>query len=421
MTPLRIAIAGCGISGLASALLLSRLGHSVCLFDQFDAPQAVGSGMMLQPTGMAVLEKLGLAQAAYERGAEIDGLWGLNENGRMALGARYADLKNTNCLGIGIHRSSLFGLLYDCVRDAGIPIQTGWRVAEAVRDGQLIRITDPDGKTSESYDLLVDALGLHSPLVGKAFKYLKFGALWANITWPEGSAFKPRLLEQRYRAANQMAGMLPIGRRSTEAPAEAAFFWSIIGSEYAAWRNTPLNQWKAQVTDLWPDCTAVLDQITSHDDLAFARYAHRTMANPIGDRIIHIGDAWHSASPQLGQGANMALLDAWALSQGLKEGHSLQEGLRMAAKWRSDHVQLYQWVTAFFTPLFQSDHAWPAIIRDRITAPLSRYWPAKQIQTMLLSGLFGAPLQQLGLEVPDYSVFSTAANIASRASALDQS
>ncbi|MXO56481.1 NAD(P)-binding protein [Altererythrobacter gangjinensis] len=54
--PLKIAIAGCGISGLASALLLSRQGHSIVLFDQFDAPASVGSGMMLQPTGMAALE-----------------------------------------------------------------------------------------------------------------------------------------------------------------------------------------------------------------------------------------------------------------------------------------------------------------------------------------------------------------------------
>ncbi|MFZ1742019.1 MAG: hypothetical protein WAT93_04150, partial [Pontixanthobacter sp.] len=130
---------------------------------------------------------------------------------------------------------------------------------------------------------------------------------------------------------------------------------------------------------------------------------------------------WHSASPQLGQGANMALLDAWALAQGLREGKSLQEGLRMAVKWRSDHVLLYQWVTAFFTPLFQSGEAWPAMIRDRITAPLSRYWPAKQIQTLLLSGLFGAPLQQLGLSVPDYSALAASAKMASRASALDQS
>ena len=35
-------------------------------------------------------------------------------------------------------------------------------------------------------------------------------------------------------------------------------------------------------------------------------------------RIGVIGDAAHAMSPQLGQGANMALLDAWALGQAVQ-------------------------------------------------------------------------------------------------------
>ena len=90
---------------------------------------------------------------------------------------------------------------------------------------------------------------------------------------------------------------------------------------------------------------------------------------------MRIGDAWHSASPQLGQGANMALLDAWALAAGLRAGSTVREGLRLSAGWRRDHVDLYQAVTYAFTPLFQSDAAvWPWV-RDRIVAPLSRVGP----------------------------------------------
>jgi 2-polyprenyl-6-methoxyphenol hydroxylase-like FAD-dependent oxidoreductase len=35
-SPLDVAIAGCGPAGLATALFLSRAGHRVTLFDQFD-------------------------------------------------------------------------------------------------------------------------------------------------------------------------------------------------------------------------------------------------------------------------------------------------------------------------------------------------------------------------------------------------
>ena len=47
-----IAIAGCGLAGLATALLLHRDGHRVTLFERFDAPRPVGSGLMIQPTAL---------------------------------------------------------------------------------------------------------------------------------------------------------------------------------------------------------------------------------------------------------------------------------------------------------------------------------------------------------------------------------
>ena len=62
---LNIAIAGAGIGGLAAATLLARAGHSVRVFDQFDAPKPIGSGLMLQKTGLAVLAQLGLRCLLY--------------------------------------------------------------------------------------------------------------------------------------------------------------------------------------------------------------------------------------------------------------------------------------------------------------------------------------------------------------------
>lgn len=52
MRGLDIAIAGCGPCGLAAALLLHRAGHHVTLFERFDTPRPIGSGLMLQPTGL---------------------------------------------------------------------------------------------------------------------------------------------------------------------------------------------------------------------------------------------------------------------------------------------------------------------------------------------------------------------------------
>jgi 2-polyprenyl-6-methoxyphenol hydroxylase-like FAD-dependent oxidoreductase len=231
---------------------------------------------------------------------------------------------------------------------------------------------------------------------------LEFGALWASLPLEPGDPFNPHLLEQRYRRAAQMVGVLPIGARAGGSGPEAAFFWSMKRVDYPAWQETPLGQWKDEVLALWPKTRVLLDRITSRDELTFARYAHRTLKHPVSDRMIAIGDAWHSASPQLGQGANMALLDAWGLARGLEQGRTLAEALRLARGWRHDHVWLYQWVTALFTPLYQSDKAWHAGLRDHLLAPVSKVWPASKIQAQLMSGLFGFPLAPLGLVPPDY-------------------
>jgi len=43
--------------------------------------------------------------------------------------------------------------------------------------------------------------------------------------------------------------------------------------------------------------------------------------------VVAIGDAAHATSPQLGQGANMALLDAWALALALSTASDLGAAL----------------------------------------------------------------------------------------------
>ena len=70
---LDIAIIGAGVGGLAAATMLSRGGHRVAVYERFAAAQPIGSGLMLQPTGLAALERLGLRDAIEARGARSAG------------------------------------------------------------------------------------------------------------------------------------------------------------------------------------------------------------------------------------------------------------------------------------------------------------------------------------------------------------
>ena len=67
---MKIAICGCGIGGLSAAILAHRHGFDVTVFVQFDTPAPVGSGLVIQPVGLRVLEQLGAADAALAKRAK---------------------------------------------------------------------------------------------------------------------------------------------------------------------------------------------------------------------------------------------------------------------------------------------------------------------------------------------------------------
>jgi salicylate hydroxylase len=298
---------------------------------------------------------------------------------------------------VGIHRASLFAILHDAVTAAGLPVETGRPIAASRIDGGRRWLRFEDGSEAGPFDLVVDALGTRTPLAPPTGKALAYGALWASLDWPEGAGFDAAALEQRYRRASVMVGVLPIGTPPGRPRPQAAFFWSLRADRLEAWRSAGLATWKDEVLRLWPPLAPLLDQIDDPEQLTFARYAHRTLPTPAEPAMIHIGDAWHSASPQLGQGANMALMDAYALALALRSEPDVDAAIGRAIGLRRRHVGLYQWLTALFTPVYQSDSRVLPFVRDRLVGPLSRLWPATRIQAAMVSGLVGDPLGPLDL------------------------
>jgi 2-polyprenyl-6-methoxyphenol hydroxylase-like FAD-dependent oxidoreductase len=121
--PLHIAVCGAGPAGLSAALALDRLGHRITLFEQFDTPKPLGSGLILQPTGLAVLDWLGVGERIRSLGARIDRLYGrASASGRVVLDVRYEALGAAR--GVAVHRAALFTVLHDAVTAAKITVET---------------------------------------------------------------------------------------------------------------------------------------------------------------------------------------------------------------------------------------------------------------------------------------------------------
>lgn len=393
--PLDIAIAGAGPAGLAAALSLSRDGHRVRIYERFETARPIGSGLMLQPTGQAVLASLGLWDKIRVLGAPIDRLIGHDaRNGRVVLEMRYAALPAMG-RGLGIHRAALFDVLHDAVVEARIPIETG-STATGVESGRIVF----DQRSEGPFDLIVDALGAGSPLRrhlqrAREAKHLEFGAVWGTVPWVDG--FDRGALMQRYERSSVMIGVLPIGRRVPDGPELAAFFWSLRVREHAALLAAGFDAWRERVHGLWPETAPHLDALGGFDSLTLARYAHQTQPMPVGDRLVAIGDAAHSTSPQLGQGANMALLDARALTLALREP-DLAAALARYAQLRRWHVRLYQTLSLTLTPFYQSDSRWLPVLRDVLVPIATTVPPLPQFLAALVAGRLLDPLKRLELE-----------------------
>ena len=402
---LDIAIAGAGPAGLATALYLHRAGHNVTVFERFEKPSPVGSGLILQPTGLTVLSDLGLLDAILTLGSRIDRLHGADSSsGCTVLDVRY-DARPGGRFGLAVHRAALFGVLYRAVREAGITIETGVDLI-GLESGERARLVDGDGRGAGPFDLVVDATGSRSKLRGYAAapaepRPLTYGAFWASLGW-RGEGFDEHALLQRYNRANVMIGVLPIGLAEPGGEKMAAFFWSLKPADAEAVQARGLQAWKERVLALWPACAPYLAQIDSFDQLTLARYGHHTLKMPAGRRLAIIGDAAHSTSPQLGQGANMALLDAAALSHALKENGDVTDALSVYAAARRRHVRSFQALSLMFTPFYQSDSTVLPFIRDRLVAIAARVPPAPQLLASMVAGTMVDPFRSIGLVEPDW-------------------
>lgn len=371
MPTLDIAIVGYGSGGQAAALALSRDGHRVEVFEQAPRLRPVGAGFLLQPTGLSALWQLGLLPQVLALGRRVDRLYGENETGRAVMDMRYEGL-DRRLFGLGLQRGALFEVLRDAWPGAG-EVRTDCRIAGTEDDGRVL--VDAEGRRHGPYDLVVAADGAASGLragVGEARldRAYPWGALWCLVpeaAWPWGHE-----LRQRYRRAREMAGMLPVGTRPGDATPRLSFFWSLPAAALALWPDGDLAAWKAGVSRLWPELEPMLGGVTEAPMLAKARYRDAIPRAWSKGRLVLLGDAAHAMSPQLGQGVNMALLDALALRDALRGDGSVESALAHYGATRRAHVAVYQFWSRWLTPVFQSDRDLVARLRDLAFLPLGR-------------------------------------------------
>jgi salicylate hydroxylase len=316
-----IAIVGAGIGGLAAAIALAQRRARVRVFEQAPALREVGAGLQVAPNGVAVLEALGLRDAAelkasLPQAAELfDHRGGGRLVARVPLG--HAIVGRHGRPYWSFHRADLLALLEAGAEEAGVDIRLGARVDAAEPSGDGMRLTLADGST-ESAALVVAADGIRSGLRSAHFESTP-PRFTGNVAW--------RGLVPAARAPAEM--LRPVAR-ITMGPRRHLVTYPLRGHSLVNF--VAVEERKAWTEEGWntPDDPANLRRafagwegpagalLAAVDECwLWGLFDHAPLPRWTDGRLALLGDACHPMLPFLAQGATMALEDAWVLAAAL--------------------------------------------------------------------------------------------------------
>ncbi len=322
-------VIGAGIGGLAAALAMARRGAAVRVLEQAGEIAEVGAGLQISPNGVAVLDALGVGQAARERSVSsravrlFDGPGGQ----QVALLDLAQDAPGRDFLLF--HRADLQGLLLEGARAAGVTVETGRRLIRAVPGAGATRLEFADGRSEEA-SFVVGADGLHSvlrqALNPPAEPFFTGQVAWRALVADDGSA------------AHEAQVHMGPGRHLVSYPLRQGRLINIVAvEERDAWiaegwfhRDDPDNL-RAAFAGFSPAVQALLQRV--RDVHVWGLHRHPVARHWHKGRAAILGDAAHPTLPFMAQGAVMALEDAWVLADslaalGLDEGPALYQARR---------------------------------------------------------------------------------------------
>ncbi|HRN53983.1 MAG TPA: NAD(P)/FAD-dependent oxidoreductase [Gemmatimonadaceae bacterium] len=263
-----------------------------------------------------------------------------------------------------LRRATLAAVLLDAIAaEPRITAMFGAEVLAATAEGSL-RARTPLGETDLSADLVVAADGAHSALRAS----LPFGARvrtngipYLRALLPEGLALE----EEAWTAAGLFGsfavdGATYIYASAGTAPLRAAVAARDLDAFREAWRLA------------YPAAGPLLAPLARWDELLLNTVVRVQCARWSVGRVTLLGDAAHAMAPNLGQGANSAMVDAAVLLHALRQEADVPAVERVAQ------------TSARLGALADRTSGLARFARDRLLMPLLRVLPASGAVRMTL-------------------------------------
>jgi 2-polyprenyl-6-methoxyphenol hydroxylase-like FAD-dependent oxidoreductase len=378
---MQVAVVGLGVAGMTVGMLLARQGHRVTVFEQTPEPGVVGAGVLLQPSGQMVLERLGLLEKVVALAEPIERLMAVTHRGGELIDLPYGEL-GEGIRAYGVHRGDLFSVLYAAMRAAGVEVRAGVRAVRMEKKTDGAVLIAENGARLGVFDFVVACDGARSAMRGnsgipaRVHEY-PHGALWAI-----GRSERIRSgLWQVTEGTKRLCGLLPMGG------GRCSLFWSLAREEREGFFEHGVEAWKREVLTLCPEARELMEGVNSFEETRYAGYFHVRMRRWFDERCVFLGDAAHAMSPHLGQGINLALIDGYVFARALAKTGNFQKACACYAQERRAHLNVYGVVTRMMSPFFQSRGVVKGLLRDLFLPLMPQFEPLRHEMLLTMAGL----------------------------------
>jgi 2-polyprenyl-6-methoxyphenol hydroxylase-like FAD-dependent oxidoreductase len=318
---LRVAIVGGGIGGLTTAVALARAGIGADVYEQAPELGEVGAGMGLWPNAMRAFATLGLAEAVLSLAGGPIGLGLRRPDGRWQM-RRSADEVQARwgAAFACVHRAELHALLVNSLDHATIHL--GARCTGFDQHDGGVRVHF-DGAPDVQADVLVGADGVHSvvrsALSSPARLRYRGYTNWRGTTRPGSVALVSEGMDTWGRGGH--FGLQPTsgerilwyaGLNAGEGETDGEHTRDRLLAAFGDWHE-PI----AAVIDATPQANLIRNDI-------YDAWPSRTWTR---GPVALVGDAIHPMTPDLGQGACQAIVDATTLAACLAETSDVPRAL----------------------------------------------------------------------------------------------
>jgi len=347
-----IIVAGAGIGGLTTALMLNARGLDVVVYEAAREVREVGVGINVLPHAIKELAELGLLPALDAVGVRTRKLSYLTKQGQEVWSELRGMHAGHEVPQFSIHRGRLQKVIYDAVLERLGPdkVRTGRRFEGFVQDegGVTAHFSDSvmggAGETCRG-EVLICADGIHS--VGRKVFYPNEGSpSWQGVVMWRGAAEWPVWEDGESMAiGGGLGGKFVLYPIAPAVKGRQLMNWVVnVRIKDPELSPPPPDNWSRQVplSEVLPH--ALRFSVPGMDIGTLVRRTKAIFEYPMADRdplprwtfgrVTLLGDAAHPMYPVGSNGASQAILDARCLADELAKGEHPRAALWQYEKQR---------------------------------------------------------------------------------------